>query len=153
MYITHNNVFFIMLKVITLALYRWDMNCQYIYLKRDRCPVYYKYLFKPSCHPLKISVTNSFITIIIIVRSIHLHLKWYPTSQLPLYQPPIPHLPPPPLCLYEGVLLITHPFPPHCSSIPLRWGIKPPQDRGPPLPLLSGKAILCYIFIWSQGSL
>jgi hypothetical protein len=42
---------------------------------------------------------------------------------------------------------------PHHSSIPLCWGIKSPQDQGPPLPLLSGKAILCYICIWSHGSL
>jgi hypothetical protein len=38
---------------------------------------------------------------------------------------------------------------PHRSSISL----KPPWDQGPLLPLLSGKAILCYICIWSHGSL
>jgi hypothetical protein len=32
-------------------------------------------------------------------------------------------------------------------------GIKSPWDKGKLLPLLSGKAILCYIFIWSHGSL
>ena len=38
----------------------------------------------------------------------------------------------------------TPPFPPHCPSIPLHWSIEPPQDRGPPLPLMPDKAILCY---------
>ena len=47
----------------------------------------------------------------------------------------------------------THPLLPHLSSIPLHWGIKPPQDQGPPLPLMPDKAILCYICIWSHGSL
>jgi hypothetical protein len=56
----------------------------------------------------------------------------------------------PPLYLYESVLP-THPLPPHCLSIPLHWGIKPTQDQGPPLPLMSDKAILCYICIWSHG--
>jgi hypothetical protein len=42
---------------------------------------------------------------------------------------------------------------PHHSSISLHWGIKPPQDQGPPLPLMSDKAIFCYICIWSHGFL
>ena len=40
----------------------------------------------------------------------------------------------------------------HHSSMPLRGGIKPPLDQGPPLLLLSAKAILCYIYILSHGS-
>jgi hypothetical protein len=31
--------------------------------------------------------------------------------------------------------------------------IKPPQDQDPPIPLMSDKAILCYICIWSHRSL
>jgi hypothetical protein len=50
-----------------------------------------------------------------------------------------------PLCLYEGAPKPTHPLLLHCSSIPLCWGIKPPHDKGPPLPLIPDKAILCYI--------
>jgi hypothetical protein len=53
----------------------------------------------------------------------------------------------PSLCLYESAPPPTHTLPPHCFSIPLLWGIKPPQDQGFPLPLLLGKAILCYICI------
>jgi hypothetical protein len=53
-----------------------------------------------------------------------LHLKWYPTSQFPLHKPPI-YLLPHPLCLYEGAPLPTQSLPPHCSSIPLCWGITP----------------------------
>ena len=61
--------------------------------------------------------------------------------------------PPPHTHFYQGAPPPTHPLPPHHSSIPLRWGIKPPQDQGPPLPLTSDKVILYYICIWSQGSL
>jgi hypothetical protein len=67
-------------------------------------------------------------------------------------QPPHPHLPSlPPLCLYEGDLSPTKLLLPHHSSISLHRGIKPPQDQ--PFPLMSDKAILCYIGIWSPGAL
>ena len=58
-----------------------------------------------------------------------------------------------PLCLYEGAPPPTHPLLPHCSSIPLHWGIKPPQDQGPPLPLMSDKTILYYICSRNHESL
>ena len=41
----------------------------------------------------------------------------------------------------------------HSPGIPLHWGIKPSQDQGPLLPLMTNKAILCYICSWSHGSL
>jgi hypothetical protein len=47
----------------------------------------------------------------------------------------------------------THSLPPPCPGIPLQWGIEPPQDQGPLLPLISNKAILCHIHSWSHGSL
>jgi hypothetical protein len=59
---------------------------------------------------------------------------------------------PPLLCLYEGAPAPTHPFQLHLSSIPLCWGIKPPQDQRPSLPLMPDKATLCYICSWSHGS-
>ena len=46
-----------------------------------------------------------------------------------------------------------HPLPPQHSSICIYWGMKPPQDKGPSFPLMSDKAILCYLCIWSYGSL
>lgn len=49
--------------------------------------------------------------------------------------------------------VLFHPLSPHLSSNPLCWGIKPPQDKGPPLQLISDKVILCYICCWSRGSL
>jgi hypothetical protein len=113
-------------------------------------------------------MSSNLIFFIIINHSIHLHLKWYRTSQLPHHGPPshvVPlpcypttnspsHIcPPPPLGLYEGVPPLTHTLPPHQSSVPLHWGIKPPKDQRPPLPLLSGKEILCYIWLWSHRSL
>jgi hypothetical protein len=45
-----------------------------------------------------------------------------------------------------SVLLPTMPY--H-FSIFLHWGIEPPQDKEPPLPLMPDKAILCYICSWS----
>ena len=40
-----------------------------------------------------------------------------------------------------------------CPRIPLHWGIEPSEDRGPLLPLMPNKAILCYIWGWRHGSL
>ena len=56
-------------------------------------------------------------------------------------QAPYPLLPPGP----------AHPLLPQCSSIPLFWVIKPPQDQGTPLPVMPDKAILYYISSWSHG--
>jgi hypothetical protein len=74
-----------------------------------------------------------FLFKIFINHSMSLHLKQYHTSRLPLHNPVISHLPSPPShFLYEGAPLLTYPLQPHPSSIPLHWGIKPPQDQGPP---------------------
>ena len=43
--------------------------------------------------------------------------------------------------------------PPSRHSIPLKWGIEPPQDHGPCLPLMPDKAILCYIYSYSYETL
>ena len=56
-------------------------------------------------------------------------------------------IPPPP-----ASMRVLSPLPPHCPSIPLCLGIEPPQDQGPPLPLIPDKAILCYVYSWSHGS-
>jgi hypothetical protein len=64
-----------------------------------------------------------------------------------------------PSCFYEGAppptypLQHSHPLPTHHPSIPLCWGIKTSQDQGLPLPLMPDKAILCYIYNRSHGSL
>ena len=47
--------------------------------------------------------------------------------------------------MFSHTLSPTHSLPPHPSSIPCLWGIKPPQDQGPPLPLRPGKTVLSYI--------
>ena len=41
----------------------------------------------------------------------------------------------------------TYPLLLPCLGIPLHWGIEPSQDQGPLLPLMSNKAIFCYICI------
>jgi hypothetical protein len=56
-------------------------------------------------------------------------------------------------CLHKGAPLPTHPLLSHHPSIPLCWGIKPAQDQGPLLPLITEKSIICYICSWSHGSL
>jgi len=82
-----------------------------------------------------------------------LHLKWYPTFQLPLPQPLIPQRPLP-FTFPTWVCSPTYPpSPAHSFSITLHWGIKPPWDQGPVLPLPSSKAFLCYICIWSHESI
>ena len=47
----------------------------------------------------------------------------------------------------------TYPLPLPCPGIPLHWSIKPSQDQGPLISLMSNKAILCCISGWSQRSL
>jgi hypothetical protein len=65
---------------------------------------------------------------------------------LPLHQPPIP-------LLFAYMRVLSHPptYPllPYLSSIPLRWNIKPPQNQGPPFPLMSDKVILCLLYPWT----
>ena len=78
----------------------------------------------------------------------NISLPGYPSTATPSHPPSSPS----PLPLW-GCSLPTHRFLPHSSSIPLSWGIKPPQAQGLPLPLMSDKAILCYICICSHGSL
>jgi hypothetical protein len=67
--------------------------------------------------------------------------------------PETPYLIPPP-----PASITVSPFPPpqlllSCTGISLHWGIKPSQDQGTLFPLMSNKAILCYICGWSHGSL
>jgi hypothetical protein len=57
-----------------------------------------------------------------------------------------------PHCFYEDALLPIHSLPPPCLGIPLYWGIEPSQDQGS-LPLMSNKAVLCYICCWCHRSL
>jgi hypothetical protein len=71
---------------------------------------------------------------------IYLHFKCYPLSK---FRPPETLIPSPP--------------PSHSSfsalAFPYTGGIEPSWDKGPLLPLMSYKAILCYIYGWSHGSL
>ena len=58
--------------------------------------------------------------------------------------------------LFTSVRVVLHPPTHFCLtslSSPLHWGIKPPQDQGPSVPLMPDKAILCYICNWSHGPL
>ena len=70
----------------------------------------------------------------------------YISNDIPLpydYSTYLPSQPPfsLPLCLYEGASPPTHPLPPHHPNTPLDWVIEPPQDQGPPLPLMPDKAL------------
>ena len=77
----------------------------------------------------------------------YLHFKCHALS-LPSRLPGISLSHPPSPCFYEGVPPLLSPRP----GIPLHWGIEPSQDQGCLLPLMSNKAILCYICCWSHGS-
>ena len=57
------------------------------------------------------------------------------------------------VAIYRGVLPPTHPLPLPHPGTPLHGGIQSSQDQGPLLPLMSKKAMLCYICGWSHGSL
>jgi hypothetical protein len=69
---------------------------------------------------------------------------------------PLSHTPSP--CFYEGTPPLTHPLLPPHLSIPQHWGIKPPQDQGPLLPLMPNNPLLhmqlepwvppCVLFGW-----
>jgi hypothetical protein len=61
---------------------------------------------------------------------------------------PVSHLPSP--WFYEGTHPTAYPLP---TSCPLHWDMECSQDQGPLLPLMSDKAILCYICNWSPGTL
>ena len=77
---------------------------------------------------------------------IYLYLKWYLPTWFPFHKFVISFPLP---CASMRVL----PYLPHLHSIPLRWSIEPPQDQGPPLPLMPDKEILFYICSWSHRSL
>jgi hypothetical protein len=61
--------------------------------------------------------------------------------------------PPNPSIPYPSPCSPTYPLPLPCPGIFLHWGIKPSQNQGPLLLLMYNKAILCYIYSWSHGSL
>jgi hypothetical protein len=63
----------------------------------------------------------------------------------------MPYCPLPTFFLYEGAPLLTHPFSPQWSSIPLHWLIKSTEDQVSPLPLIPDRVILCYISSWKPG--
>jgi hypothetical protein len=47
----------------------------------------------------------------------------------------------------------TYPLSSPCPDIPLHWGKGPSKDQGPLIPLMSNKAICCYICSRSHGPL
>jgi hypothetical protein len=91
------------------------------------------------------------VTITLGVRTIFYWLFYLFTFQMLssfLVSPPqTPYLIPPPTPASMRVL--THPpTPAHHPSIPLYCGIKPPQDQGPPLPVMPDKsATVCTLWL------
>lgn len=70
-----------------------------------------------------------FLPLPLLFFSLFFSFFWFPkTGFLPVVFPVSPlqtsHSITPALCLYDGALPHTHPFPPHCSSILSRWSIK-----------------------------
>jgi hypothetical protein len=84
---------------------------------------------------------GNWVKTIFIEYVLYLQFKCYPLSEFSPENPLSHHTSPfmfphPP----------TYPHQPPCPGIPLHWGIEPSQDQGPSLPLMPGKAILCYIY-------
>ena len=81
----------------------------------------------------------------------------YISNVIPSFSPPTMKIPnpisPPPASMREFPHPPTHSLPPQCPGIALHWSIKSSQDRGPLLPLMTGKIILYYLWSWSHGSL
>ena len=80
--------------------------------------------------------------------AVNIPLPSYPSTNFPSHACPFHS----PLCLCEDDPQPTLPLLPCHSSIPLCWDIILPQDQELPLPLMSDKAIFCYICIWSHGA-
>jgi hypothetical protein len=93
--------------------------------------------------PCSLSIFALVSLFFLISYFLYLHFKFYPLSPL---KAPIPLQPPSPCSP-------THPLPLPGPGIPLHWSIEPSQDQGHLLPLMTDKAILCYICGWSYGSL
>jgi hypothetical protein len=74
-----------------------------------------------------------------------------PSFSRPPMKPPNP-MPPPPASMRVFPQPPTHSLPPQCPGIALHWSIESSQDRGPLLPLMPGKTILCYLWSWSHRS-
>jgi hypothetical protein len=102
-------------------------------------------LTEPNMVPLPFGLHLSIDHIPFLLVILLIHIWNVPVSSLQTpYPSPLP-------CLYEGTPP-THLLPPHWFSILLCWGFEPPLDQGPPLPLMTNKAILHYICSWSHGS-
>jgi hypothetical protein len=112
-------------------------------------------LFFLTSRPLKILFLFLFFFLLLIILYLYISndisLAGYPSKNT--Y--PISALSPFP---FASIMVLplshphSHPPQPQCSSILPCFSIKPPQDQGPPLPLMSDEAILCYICIWRHGS-
>jgi hypothetical protein len=89
-------------------------------------------------------VVNVVVVVVVVRYFLYLHFQCYPLSSFPS-ENPLSHLLS--SCFYEDVTLPIHPLLLPLPGIPLHWGIKPSQDQGLLQPLMSNKAILCYI--WS----
>jgi hypothetical protein len=106
-----------------------------------------KYLWSPVClHHMCIIYLFSFLCWLF-----YLHFKCYPSYWFSLQISPILV----PLLPASMRVFLHRPTYSHLTAlaIPLYWSIMPSQDQGPPLPLLSDKAILCYIYGKSHRSL
>jgi hypothetical protein len=111
--------------------------------------VAYPHLPKEGTRHRCLVLTTSLFFFFFLVYFLYLHFKCYPLSWFPTTENQLSHLSP-----TAFMRVFPHPpiYPhlPACPGIPLQWGIKPSQDQGSLLPLLSNKAILCYISWWSH---
>lgn len=82
-----------------------------------------------------------------------LHFRCYPPSWSPFHESPNSISIPMP---FASKRVVHHSHTHSCLThlvILLLWGIKPPQDQAPPLPLMLDEAVLCYTCSGSQNAL
>ena len=105
------------------------------------CFTFLRMLFSSCTHLPKNYIKSIFLLNIFFTFQILFHFFGFPPRHS-LFHPSS--------CFYEGVPWPNHLLLPSSPGIPLHWGIKPLQDQGPLLPLMTDKAILHYIFSWSH---
>jgi len=110
-------------------------------------------LWRTSQSSLDLTNTASFPSFFLFFYWIFFYFTFQMLSPFPVSPLEIPYPMPSPLLLWGCFPHPpTHSLLPPCPGIPLNWSIKPSQNQGPLLPLISYKSILYYIRDWSHRS-
>jgi hypothetical protein len=125
---------------LIVPLWSYTLNTHFYWFRHD----FHDYVLSQSFHfpwdfnlyypnPILKMWETLFSFLFFLLDIFYWHLKCYPLSLFPLWKPLISSSPP-----YSP----TQPLPIPRPGIPLHWVIKPLQDQGPLLPLMSDKALI-----------